>query len=294
MHMWALTAALALLPHSRPALLHRASSMPRASTTALVSPPAKQALLDAIAAYDQATAADGVPSVDFGVKGGELDGDSRAPRDLLKAGAFWAVSERVGVAADAVVKAVEEVTAANPTPEPTAGFGTAEGASVCPLHGRWRNVWTTAADATFSPESKRGGANVSNIVDAASGRTTNIIDFLPRDHPAFRATRTVAPKPPLESLNVVLKAKAVSPSRIELVFRFVKPRVKILGRYRTLIIPVPGPFITRILFFFRPRKKVPPAFFDVLYLDDDLRVHKTGQGNLFVQRRAQAPVAATA
>ena len=24
---------------------------------------------------------------------------------------------------------------------------------------------------------------------------------------------------------------------------------------------------------------------DVLYLDDDLRIHKTGEGNLFVQRR---------
>ena len=86
----------------------------------------------------------------------------------------------------------------------------------------------------------------------------------------------------------------MSAKRIELVFRYVKPRINVklfgLAFALTLVIPVPGPFITRILFFFRPKKKAPPAFFDVLYLDDDLRVHKTAQGNLFVQQRR--PVAA--
>jgi hypothetical protein len=77
--------------------------------------------------------------------------------------------------------------------------------------------------------------------------------------------------------------------RPRLVFRYVKPRInlRLFGRTvgLTLVIPVPGPFITRLVFFFRPKKKAPPAYFDVLYLDDDLRVHKTAQGNLFVQRR---------
>ena len=53
-------------------------------------------------------------------------------------------------------------------------------------------------------------------------------------------------------------------------------------------IPVPGPFITKVLGLLRrgPKDGPPPAYFDVLYLDDELRVHQTGQGNLFVQRRA--------
>ena len=29
----------------------------------------------------------------------------------------------------------------------------------------------------------------------------------------------------------------------------------------------------------------PPAFFDVLYLDDALRCHRTGEGKVFVQAR---------
>ena len=32
-------------------------------------------------------------------------------------------------------------------------------------------------------------------------------------------------------------------------------------------------------------KKPPQAYFDVMYLDDDLRIHKTGEDNLFVQAR---------
>ena len=132
-------------------------------------------------------------------------------------------------------------------------------------------------------------ATVSNRVDAKSGRTTNIIEFTGRDHPAFRATRSGTKRPPLQSLNVVLACKAASPTRVELVFKYVKPRInlKLFGRSFgvTLVVPVPGPFLTRLLFLFRPRKKVPTAYFDVLYLDDDLRVHRTGQGNLFVQQR---------
>ena len=41
---------------------------------------------------------------------------------------------------------------------------------------------------------------------------------------------------------------------------------------------------TRVLNLFSKRK-LPPAFFDVLYLDDELRVHRTGQNATFVQRR---------
>ena len=51
------------------------TATPRLAATAAT---AKEALLSAVAAYDQATKADGVPSVDFGVSGGELDADSRA------------------------------------------------------------------------------------------------------------------------------------------------------------------------------------------------------------------------
>lgn len=216
---------------------------------------AKTELLDSIAAYNELIAVDGVPSVDFGVSGGELDKDSRAPRDLLAAGAFEAVSPRVGSAADRVVAAVEAIAKVNPTPNPTEGLGSKDGASVCKLHGRWYNAFTTAADATFSADSKRGDAAVSNEVDASKGRMTNIIEFFPKDHPAFVATRTPPKPPPVQSLNVILSCSAASPTRVELVFRRVRVRLtKLFGKPRTLVLPVPGPFFTRIKFLFRPKK----------------------------------------
>ena len=207
----------------------------------------KERLLSVIAIFDEATKVDGTPSVDFGVKGGELDADSRAPRDLLQLGAFYATSQRVGEAADAVIAAVSALAAKGGIGEPTRGFGTPSGDVECALHGTWSNIFTTAADATFSPDSERGGARVSNTVDARSGRTVNCIDFLPREIPALRA----APPPPLQSLRVVLSAAAVSATRIELVFRRVRARLNLrlfggkLVVPLTLVLPVPGPFLTR-------------------------------------------------
>jgi hypothetical protein len=136
-----------------------AAPSPRAAVAYAAAPAVspKDDLLAAVEAYNAATKADSVPSVDFGVSGGELDADSRAPRDLLAAGAYYAVSPAVGAAADRVIASVDAVAATNPTAEPTAGFGAADGATSCKLHGRWFNAFTTAADATFSADSKRGG-----------------------------------------------------------------------------------------------------------------------------------------
>ena len=72
---------------------------PQLTVAAPTSISAKESLLAAISTYNAATASDGIPSVDFGVSGGELDKDSRAPRDLLKAGAYYGVSDAVGKAA---------------------------------------------------------------------------------------------------------------------------------------------------------------------------------------------------
>ena len=209
---------------------------------------AKTELLDSIAAYNELIAVDGVPSVDFGVSGGELDKDSRAPRDLLAAGAFEAVSPRVGSAANRVVAAVEAIAKVNPTPNPTEGLGSKDGASVCKLHGRWYNAFTTAADATFSADSKRGDAAVSNEVDASKGRMTNIIEFSPKD---LRVCRDAPPAPPVkperDPLLLPRRPHASSSSS------GASSGLWLFGKPRTLV-PVPGPFFTRIKFLFRPKK----------------------------------------
>jgi hypothetical protein len=75
----------------------------------------------------------------------------------------------VGEAADAIFEIVKRLESANPTPNPTEFFGTAEGEK-CLLHGEWRLLFTTAADATFSKNSSRGDAQASNVVDAVRGK----------------------------------------------------------------------------------------------------------------------------
>lgn len=253
-----------ILPPSRVrfAPVAAVQAAPTEDTTA-----ARMALFAAIAEFRAVEQAEGKTSIDFGVKGGELDKKSRAPADLRN---VW--RGRVRVAATTVEDAIKALALRNPTADATKLLGTVEGA-LCPLHGAWRNVWTTAADASFSPNSTRGDAAVYNVVDGLSGQVTNHIDFL--SGAQFR---------------VVLRATALSPQRVGLRFRFVKvsPPKPILGLIRTIVLPVPGPFITRVLSLLGrgPKEGPPPAYFDVIYLDDELRVHVTGQGNLFVQQRA--------
>ncbi|CAE7326887.1 Cbp20-A [Symbiodinium natans] len=256
----------------RRVVLHAAAEQRRA---------AKQELLDAIQAFKgELSKSGGNLSVDFGVKGGELDKKDRAPKNLAAAGVFRAVSSDLGDAADRVLELADLLAQYTPNQEPLKGFGTSKG-SECQLQGAWKLLFTTAADATFTENSTRGTAKVCNVVDAVKGTVTNCIDFDSKDAA-------------LESLRVRLTARPASPTRLDLAFRCVRARVtKFFGiplgsRRLTLTLPVPGPFLTRVLSFFT-RKPPPQPYFDLLYLDDTLRVHRTGQGNLFVQQRTQSP-----
>jgi hypothetical protein len=168
-------------------------------------------------------------------------------------------------------------------------LGDKENGDKCPLNGAWKLLFTTAADASFSKNSTRGDAKAQNVVDASKGKITNIIDFCAKN----------GTEPALKQLNVVIKATAANKSRVELQFRYAKAIltkfffIPLFGRTLPLYIPVPGPFITRIIVFVsrilrfgrKSAKKIPKAYFDVLYLDKDLRIHKTGEDNVFVQAK---------
>ena len=247
----------------------------------------KTQLLGDIANLNRLQDEDGKISVDFGVKGGELDKKSRAPRKLD----FYTVSDRVGKAADVVFRTVEELSKVNPTVAATAGFGDPN-ATDRPLEGTWRLLFSTAADASFSRDSKRGDAKAMNIVDTGRERMTNIIKFAPKDDGKPKA---------VEELRVKLVARAEGPNRVDLVFKYVAVKCTKLFFFPlrwTLYIPVPGPTIgkfvirlsnlkNRMLRRKKEPRKLPKAFFDVLYLDKDLRVHKTGEDNYFIQARPE-------
>jgi len=245
----------------------------------------KTSLLTSIARLRNLQERDGDFGIDFGVKGGELNETSRAPQRVD----FYSISTDVGEAADEVLEICDQLAQVSPIEEPTKYLGDEENGDKCPLNGAWKLLFTTAADASFSKNSTRGDAKAQNIVDAAKGRITNVIDFAKKN----------GTDPVLKQLNVVIRAKAASKTRVELQFRYAKAVLTkflffpLFGRTLPLYIPVPGPFITRIIVFVsrilrfgrKSAKKVPKAYFDVLYLDKDLRVHKTGEDNVFVQAK---------
>lgn len=203
---------------------------------------------------------------------------------------FFSISDDVGKAADAIMETAEELAKINPVEEATSFLGDEERGDESPLNGEWKLLFTTAADATFGRNSTRGDAAVKNVVDAARGRITNVIDF---------ATSQDGTEPLLKQLNVVIAASAAGKSRVELRFRYARAVFTRFFRWRrrwSLYIPVPAPFITRLIVIFsrifrfgRKEKSFPPkAYFDVLYLDDQLRIHRTGEENLFVQAKEGA------
>ena len=166
---------------------------------------AKRELLDAVKDFkSELSKSGGDLSIDFGVKGGELDKKDRAPKNLAAAGVFRAVSGDLGDAADRVLELADLLARYTPNKEPLKHFGTSLG-SKCALHGAWSLLFTTAADATFTKNSTRGAAKVCNVVDAVAGTVTNCIDF----------EETSA----LESLRVRLTARPASPRRLDLAFR---------------------------------------------------------------------------
>ena len=146
--------------------------------------------------------------------------------------------------------------------------------------------FTTASDATFKP-GRRGPATTLQYVNSTIGTFTNIIEF--REN-----------KGKVKGFQVVVEGKPVNDKRINLTFR----RVIIDRRSRVglnrIVIPLPNfNFFQR----FSRKKNLPEEVseevnidtsakkkregphFNMLYLDDEMRIHKTGEGNYFVQTR---------
>lgn len=250
----------------------------------------KNELIESIKRFRTLKDRDGDVVVEFGVKGGELNETSRAPQKVN----FYSVSKDVGDSAAKVMAICDQLSKISPIDEPTMFLGNAKNGTSAPLNGPWKSLFSTAADASFSKNSTRGSAKLQNIVDAKKGRITNVIDFDERED---------GTKPALEQLNVVIKAKAVSRKRVELTFLYAKLVLNkffffpLFGRKLKIYIPVPAAFLTRLIIiwgkiisFVRKNSapKAPPgAYFDILYLDRDLRIHKTGQDNLFIQVREE-------
>jgi len=274
------------MPYGDKSIYLESTSTPTSSSSSSEAPGLKNVLLAAISNLRMLQERDGEVSVDFGVKGGELNSTSRAPQKVD----YYAISNDVGDAAEEINRISNELADVNPTNVPTEYLGDKVDGEKSPLNGPWKLLFTTAADASFSKNSTRGSAKVQNVVDGRRGRITNVIDFQPKSDGSL---------PPLKQLNVIIRAKAENERRVGLVFKYAKAVLnkKLFGRNLTLYIPVPAPFLTRLIvliarvFKFGRKKgverKVPKAYFDVIYLDEALRIHRTGDDNLFVQGKEE-------
>ena len=96
---------------------------------------------------------------------------------LFGAESLGTVKMEIGELGNKTLALAETLAALNPTPRPVLGWKGYGGESECALDGRWRKLFTTAADATFKPSSRRGNATVTQLVEAKAGVFTNIIQF---------------------------------------------------------------------------------------------------------------------
>lgn len=162
----------------------------------------------------------------------------------------------------------EGLAARNPTKAATDGMATR---SASPLDGRYKLLFTTAADA------KPAGAAGETFQVVEKGVIVNVLRFK-------------APSP-IECIEVRLEGSVLGPLRVGLVFDKVRAIWRerqwftMWARETEVSLPRPGSFIAEILARFTNADRESGAYFDVLFLDDRLRIHRTKEGNLFVQTR---------
>ena len=172
-----------------------------------------------------------------------------------------------------LINDVTEMVKFNPTVRPTENWGNS---SASPLDGLWKLRFTNAPDATLKP-GRRGPATTMQYVNSSSGLFTNIIEFKEN-------------KGKVKSLNVIVSGNAQSDNRIDLSFDKV-----VINRQRSRVglnkISIPIfkiPFLNNIRSLInrmRSSQSKSNTYLEILYIDDDLRIHRTGKGYLFLQTK---------
>lgn len=185
----------------------------------------------------------------------------------------------LGEKGDEVIALAERLSALNTNDNPMLGWKGYDGGSPdeCPLDGNWKLRFTSGADATFPESNKRGKATTSQIVDATEGTLTNTVDF---------------EKGKVKGFRVVVEGTAVSGTEMNLNFKKVIIQrdtrfPRLLGR---ISIRLPSSRLLSAYARFASRGKSQqngpsgPGF-EIQYMDNDLRMHKTRDGIWFIQSK---------
>lgn len=181
---------------------------------------------------------------------------------------------------DEIAQVVEELCALNLIEDCTKGL-TPDDSSECPLAGKWRMVYTNAADVLLI------GANPVSAVQAIyqiinrDGESSNIIDFIPRIESVF-------PFSSILRLCVKTKSKRRTDKRVGLQFvgGSVEP-VSILDFDVSNILPKIGGSFPRLKLFGGDNNNTDgQGYFDVKYLDNDtLIISQNEPGGYFISIR---------
>lgn len=196
-------------------------------------------------------------------------------REGLLGAASFKDDKLTGNATDAIIRQVLTLAEYNPNPDPCKGWGTPQtDHSRTPLHGLWKLRFTTAADATFKP-GKRGKAVTRQTANATSGYFLNQISFPNNTQGKVDGFTVFVKGTPSTSL---LNRMFLTFKRVE-IYRSKSRFPKLFGKVE-LLLPNLLPLVN---FFRKSDNQLELPYFDVLFLDDELRVHRTGENNYFVQ-----------
>jgi hypothetical protein len=198
---------------------------------------------------------------------------------------------------------VEELSKFNPTDCPTQGLagyndGVGRGGTLSPLDGSWRLLYTNAKDAeaparTEKDSNEKFGDTVKSGIEVTTGQ---VIDAMKGECVNYIALESTGDddesndKKPFDRLEITIKMTPLNDTRVRLDFL----------RGRALNSNAPLSFLRDFKFSFPPAvvgdilatirgkdfRVEPQAYFDILYIDDQLRAHRTGEGKIFIQERA--------
>ena len=186
-----------------------------------------------------------------------------------------------------VLELIDQLKEWNPTEAPASGLGST---SKAPLAGAWKLAFTNARDAEAPArsegraESFSGGDSVPSGVRVTTGQRIRGETGLCTNFISLEGE-----KRPFDQLEIEIQMTPLTESRVRL--DFLRGRAKnanaplpFLRDFSFNFLPL---WVGDFLCFLRGRNPQtdPPAYFDVLYLDNELRVHQTGEGKVFVQTR---------
>jgi hypothetical protein len=196
-----------------------------------------------------------------------------------------------------ILSLVEQLAEFNPTDCPTRGLmgymngkGSTKPGGAAPLNGKWRLLYTNARDAEAPARTNKNqkeepfGDGVATGVDVKTGQRIDASLGQCVNYIALQGDQR-----PFDQLEITIKMTPLSEKRVRLDF--------LTARVQNAKAPLP--FLKDVTLNFPPAalgdfvarlrgndpNVEPQAYFDVLYIDGELRAHRTGEGKIFVQVR---------